>query len=245
MYESNYPLSLKSILLHNEKQDFSIDINKGTLNFILGPENSGKSRLIKKIVGIENSVSGQILYYGQNIQTIKKQNLMLYFPSTSILFEDRKVIDNIVIICELSNISLKHIERRIKKISPIYGLDTIKNIKISKLPKSIKSILILSLIEIILPEIVVIGTQDFHGDQLKEDYFYKRLFQLKNQGFTIVISTQRFSYIDYADNIILLVDSKPLFVGNPRDIMNIDNPKEIELMLLKKIEESYERIKIN
>lgn len=245
MCESIYPLSLKSILLQKDKQDFSIDINKCTLNFILGPENAGKSRLIKKICGLDSSVGGQVLYYGQDFQNIKKQNLLLYFPSSSILFEDRKVIDNIVIICELSNIPLKYIERRIKRISPIYGLETIKNIKISRLPKSIKSIIILSLIEIILPEIVVIGTQDFYGDQLREDYFYKRLFQLKNQGFTIVVSTQRFSYVDYADNIILLVDSKPLFVGNPKNLLKIDNPKEIELMLLKKIEESYERIKIN
>ncbi|MFN3412239.1 MAG: ATP-binding cassette domain-containing protein [Exilispira sp.] len=238
-------LSLNSIFIKDRDKSFSIDFYKGSLNIILGPENSGKSILCRKIAGIDNTVGGEIKYFDKTLNQIKNQNLILYFPSTNIFFENRTVIDNLIILSELSSIPLNCIEKRIKKISPVYGLKPIKNIKLINLPKSIKSILILSLIEIIMPEIVVISSQDFYGDQLREDFFYKRLYYLKNLGYTFVISSQRFGYINYCDSIILLVDNKPVFAGNLNNLSNIDNPKDIELILLKKIEENYERIKID
>ncbi len=245
-----FPISLISLYpkYENQKDDnksVNLKISKGSLAVILGPENSGKNLLCKKIAGIDNTILGEILYFGKSINEIKKQNLLLYIPSSNLFFENRTIIENLVILGEFSNIPLKIIERRIKKISPTYGLENIKNVKLVKLPKSIKSILILCLIEIVMPEIVIIAAQDFYGDQLKEEFFFKRLVFLKNLGITIIIATQRFSNIDNSDNIILLSESKPLFIGNPQSISKINNPKDIELMLLKKIEESYERIKIN
>lgn len=241
----NISLSLNSIFIKEKNKSFSIDFYKGSLNFILGPENSGKSILCKKIAGLDNTSGGEIKYFNRKLNQIKNQNLILYFPSTNIFFENRTVMDNLIILSELSSIPLNFIEKRIKKISPVYGLKAIKNIKLINLSKSIKSILILSLIEIIMPEIVVISSQDFYGDQLREDFFYKRLYYLKNLGYTFVISSQRFGYINYCDTIILLVDNNPVFTGNLNNLSNMDNPKDIELMLLKKIEESYEGIKIN
>lgn len=243
--KNNYPISLYNIFANESDKGFSLDIRKGSLNIILGSENSGKSLLSKKIAGFENSVTGQIKYYGKNLDEIKDQNLILYFPSSNIFFENRTVLENLVILGELSNINIKFIAKRIKRISSTYGLEPIKNIKLINLPKSINSILILSLIEIKMPEIVIISTQDFYGDQIREDFFIERLYNLKNLGMTIILSTQRYRNIRNADNIILLSESKALFYGNPRKILNTENPKDIELLLLKKIEESYERIKIN
>lgn len=244
-YQIVNPISLKSLFKTDKFDGIDLNFPRGSLNIILGPENSGKNDLCKKIAGLESPIPGDILYYNDKIDNIKRKNLILYFPTSNIFFENRKVIDNLVILSELSNISLKFIEKRIKKISPSYGLNIIKDFKLINLPKSIRSIMLLCLIEIILPEIVVISTQDFYGDQIREDFFFKRLAYLKNLGHTIIISTQRFSNIDNSDNIILLSSSKPLFAGNPKNILRLDDPKNIELMLLKKIEESYERIKIN
>lgn len=254
MFDSyKYPISLKSLSLSlNDKTDLkgdvksiTLDLPKGSLNIILGPENSGKSSLCKKLAGIDKNISGQILYFGMPFDRVKKQNFLLYIPSSNIFFENRKVIENLVILGEFANIPLKYIEKRIKKISPFYSLENIKNIKLIKLSKAIKSVIILCLIEIVLPEIVIISAQDFYGDELLEEFFFKRLVNLKNLGITIIVSTQRFSNIDNIDNIILLSDSKPVFVGNPVELLNINNPNDIQLTLLKKIEESYERIKIN
>lgn len=240
-----YPISLKYLYSKDENKGLNLVLSKGSLTVILGSENSGKKILCKKIAGIDSTIPGEVLYFGKNIHEIKNQNLLLYIPSSNLFFENRTIIENLVILGEFSNIPLKIIERRIKKISPSYGLENIKNLKLLKLPKSIKSILILCLIEIVLPEIVIISAQDFYGDQLKEEFFFKRLIYLKNLGLTIIIATQRFSNIDNSDNIILLSESKPIFIGNHTNIAKINNPKDIELMLLKKIEESYERIKIN
>ncbi len=235
-----YPLILKSITFKNSNIPIDLNVFKGSLTVIVGAENSGKSVLCKKIAGLENQIDGSILYYGKSFENIKDHNLILYIPSANIFFESRTVIENLVILSELANIPLKFVERRIKNISSFYGLNNIKNTKLYKLTKSIIPLLNLALIEIIKPQIVIISTQEFYGDQLREDFYFDRLYYLKHNGFTIVLATQRLKNIRYADNIILLSEFKPIFVGNPSKISGNENPKEIELFLLKKIEESYE-----
>lgn len=53
--------------------DISLSIPKGTLGGILGPNGAGKSSLIKACMGLTTPLSGEVLFFGQRLEKMRKK----------------------------------------------------------------------------------------------------------------------------------------------------------------------------
>jgi len=224
-----------------ETDKVTISLNQGELLIVTGPENSGKNELLLQIAGIKKIHSGKILYFDEEKLPRNRKNYLIYVPSSQLFFENRTVEENIVIMCELANIPFNYASRKIKPLYYIYGLERMKHTVVKDLPKSINSILSLFVMEIIMPEVLIIGTQDFYGDQISEDFFFERLSYIKNKGIAIAIASQRFGNLNYADKILLLSEKEILFNGTKRDLEQLSTGQNIEIGLMEILEKSYHK----
>ena len=125
----SYRYSSGKYIFKNKNLDFNIDNN--TIVGITGPSCSGKSTLMKLLIGMYPVESGNIYIDGKNINDIDSEYLrsrVIYVNQSSKLF-DKKVIENIMYGCIDPN-KCKSYLNKIMKYPKIY--DLYENIDIYK-----------------------------------------------------------------------------------------------------------------
>lgn len=66
----------------------TLGIPEGTISVVLGPSGTGKSVLIKHLIGLLYPDSGEVLVHGQNVQDLKTSELLEMRRKFGILFQD-------------------------------------------------------------------------------------------------------------------------------------------------------------
>ena len=99
-------IELKSLYKSFEDKDVLIDINaqfeNGKTNLIIGQSGSGKTVLMKSIVGLLTPEKGEILYDGRNFLSMSKnekktlrREMGMIFQSAA-LFDSQTVLENVM-----------------------------------------------------------------------------------------------------------------------------------------------------
>ena len=116
-------IELKSIYKSFEDKDVLVDINarfeNGKTNLIIGQSGSGKTVLMKSIVGLLTPEQGEILYDGRNFLSMNKKEkkalrreLGMIFQSAA-LFDSLSVLENVMFPLDMfSNDTLRDRTRR-------------------------------------------------------------------------------------------------------------------------------------
>ena len=116
-------IELKSIYKSFEDKDVLIDINarfeNGKTNLIIGQSGSGKTVLMKSIVGLLTPERGEILYDGRNFLSMNKKEKIslrremgMIFQSAA-LFDSLSVLENVMFPLDMfSNDTLRNRTRR-------------------------------------------------------------------------------------------------------------------------------------
>ena len=78
----------KSFGSHTVLQDITFDVPKGKITAILGPSGTGKSVLLKNIIGLLRPEAGDIIVDGENIVGMKEKDLYRIRRKFGVLFQD-------------------------------------------------------------------------------------------------------------------------------------------------------------
>ncbi|AII14983.1 spermidine/putrescine ABC transporter, ATP-binding protein [Campylobacter iguaniorum] len=104
--------------------DINFSAKKGELVTLLGPSGCGKSTLLRCICGLSDPQSGKIILDDKDITkvSIKKRNIGMVFQNYA-LFPNLNVYENIAYGLKIKNLDKKDIEKRVKKMLEIVGLE--------------------------------------------------------------------------------------------------------------------------
>lgn len=78
--------------------DISAVFDEGKTNLIIGRSGSGKTVLIKNIIGLMKPDSGEILYDGRDIITMDKQDLNILRREMGMLFQGSALFDSMTVL---------------------------------------------------------------------------------------------------------------------------------------------------
>ena len=78
----------KSFGSHTVLQDITFDVPKGRITAILGPSGTGKSVLLKNIIGLLRPDAGEIWVDGENIVGMSEKDLYRIRRKFGVLFQD-------------------------------------------------------------------------------------------------------------------------------------------------------------
>lgn len=78
--------------------DISADFYTGKTNLIIGQSGSGKTVLMKSIVGLVTPDSGQILYNGKDLLTLSQSETRLLRSEIGMLFQGSALFDSLTVI---------------------------------------------------------------------------------------------------------------------------------------------------
>lgn len=107
----------------------SFNVDDARLIVILGPSGTGKTVLLKAILGLMPVDSGEVLFDGKSIQAIDeseiyeiRKNIGFVFQGTA-LFDSMNVLDNIALpIVEHTSASTSEVKDKVTQILEIIGM---------------------------------------------------------------------------------------------------------------------------
>jgi ABC-2 type transport system ATP-binding protein len=202
--------------------DISIDIAKGELFGVVGPDGAGKSTLMKILATTTEPDRGIYRIGGIEISKMlfNAREKIAYMPQRFGLYEDLTVEENAIFFAKLFGISAHDARKRLKKLYGFSRLGDFHDRLAGKLSGGMKQKLGLICSLIHTPDILILDEPTNGVDPVSRREFWMILYELLADGVTIIVST---SYLDEAERcarVALMNNGRFLSVNDPASIKN-------------------------
>jgi len=190
-------------------KDLSFNVKSGEIFGLLGHNGAGKTTTLRIISGIVDNYDGEVYINGK----------IGYLPEERGLYKDEKVKDVLKFFGELSGMDNKTIEKRIDYYLNRLNIAKYKNSKIKTLSKGNQQ-KIQFLVSIIHNPDIIILDEPFSGlDVINLNLLKDIIFELKNEGKSIILSTHQLEKIErFCDRILILKEGKTIHYGRLDEI---------------------------
>lgn len=201
-------------------ENLTLNIEKGKITGLIGPDGAGKTTLIRLIAGLLHPNEGEIDTLGLN-PYVQKQLInekIGYMPQRFGLYEDLSVIENLTLYAELKGIKKNEKKAIFEKLLDFTDLNRFQERPAGALSGGMKQKLGLACALLGTPELLLLDEPSVGVDPISRQELIKMVKELATEGIAILWST---AYLDEAQNFdtcILLNDGKILYSGLPYDL---------------------------
>ena len=114
--------------------DVSFALRGGQTKIVLGGSGSGKSTMLKLMMGLELPDAGEVMIDGENITLMNERELSRVRPKVGIVFQEAGLFDSLSVFENVAyrlfelNIEEREIEERVRKVLGFVGLESAINL---------------------------------------------------------------------------------------------------------------------
>lgn len=211
-----------------------LTIHKGEITTIIGKSGEGKSVLLKHIVGLLEPDSGEVLYEGRAIHSLKpkerkaiKSKISYMFQGTA-LFDSMTVYENIALpLVETTQLKEADIRSRVGRQMEQFDLTESADKYPSQLSGGMKKRVALARAMVTEPEIILFDEPTTGLDPVRKNTVHSMIsgYQ-KKYGFTAVLVSHEIPDVFYISQRIAMLDQgKIIFQGTPTEIRSVGSPE--------------------
>jgi phospholipid/cholesterol/gamma-HCH transport system ATP-binding protein len=205
------------------------EVQPGEIFVIMGPSGSGKSVLLKHLIGLETPDAGEILINGESNQTpeiASKYRLALVFQSGA-LFSSLTVGENVGLY--LSEHRLKppeEIARIVAEMLDTVGLKGTEDKMPSDLSGGMKKRVAIARALVIDPQLILYDEPTSELDPLSSVVIGEEILKLQRriQVTSLVVSHDRDLAFGVADRIAVINEGRILTIGTPEEVKRFNDP---------------------
>jgi ABC-2 type transport system ATP-binding protein len=198
--------------------DLSFTIKPGEILGIIGPNGAGKTTTIKMIMDIIQPDSGEVKILGEKFSESAKNNIG-YMPEERGLYKKARVIDTIVYLATLKGMDKRTAVAKANKLLEQTGMLPNARKKMEELSKGMSQLIQFIVTTIHDPQLLIMD-EPFSGlDPVNAESSMKWLLDLRNQGRSIVLSTDQMNQVEEMCDRILMVDhGRAVLYGDLKEI---------------------------
>ena len=206
-----------------------LSVERGEIFVIMGPSGSGKSVLLKHIIGLETPDEGEILLENQSIHhtdVARRYRLAMVFQSGALLSS----------LTVGENVGLYLAEHRLKKPAEIdqivteklefLGLKGVKNKLPSELSGGMKKRVAIARALVIDPQLILYDEPTSELDPLSAITIGEEILALQERIHvtSLVVTHDRDLAFGVATRMAIMSEGEILFVGTPAEVRRNDHP---------------------
>ena len=232
--------------------DVSLSIERGQSLVIIGASGSGKSVLLKHMVGLLKPDRGQVWFDGKRIDDLPERALVPVRKRFGFLFQMGALFDSLTV---EQNISFPLEEHTNKKPEEIHEIVTQKLRMVGlpdigwKMPAELsggqKKRVALARAIALNPEVILYDEPTTGLDPIRADVINELIIKLKKElnVTSIVVTHDMASAFKVGDRIVMLYEGKLIFDGTPEQVKESTNPIVRRFVLGEASEEELETLK--
>jgi phospholipid/cholesterol/gamma-HCH transport system ATP-binding protein len=206
-----------------------LEIQPGEIFVIMGPSGSGKSVLLKHIIGLETPDAGEILINGESIQTPEiaaKYRMALVFQSGALL-SSLTVGENVgLYLTEHRLKSPEEIKKIVAENLEAVGLKDVADKMPNDLSGGMKKRVAIARALASEPQVILYDEPTSELDPLSAVVIGEEILELKNKFHvtSIVVSHDRALAFGVADRIAVINEGRIVTVGTPDEVKKFNDP---------------------
>jgi lipooligosaccharide transport system ATP-binding protein len=205
-------------------------VRRGESFGLLGPNGAGKSTTMKMIAATSQRTGGDLVILGKdpNTQGPEIRAHLGVVPQQDNLDRELKVWENLMVYGRYFGLNRKWLKGKIEELLEFAQLVEKRNNKTEELSGGMKRRLTIARGLINEPEILLLDEPTTGLDPQARHILWDRLFRLKEQGVTLVITTH---YMDEAeqlcDRLMVMDKGKIMAEGSPAELIKKYSSKEV------------------
>ncbi|MBB3285097.1 MULTISPECIES: ATP-binding cassette domain-containing protein [Rhizobium] len=201
--------------------DVSLDVRKGALTALVGPDGAGKTTLLRLACGLIAPDSGSLRVIGFDIATEPQhvQDRIGYMPQKFGLYEDLSVQENLDLYADLHGVTQSKRDETYPRLFEMTQLGRFKERPAGKLSGGMKQKLGLACTLVRAPELLLLDEPTVGVDPLSRRELWEIVFKLvKEDGLSVIVATSYLDEAERCEHAVLMHAGKILDQGPPADI---------------------------
>ncbi len=223
----------KSFGNHKVLDGVNLKVKKGESVVVIGRSGSGKTVLIKHIIGLLKPDAGEVWVEGVKVNELKEKELNQLRRRFGMLFQYAALFDSMTVgenvgFALLQNTQMKReeIRERVKECLRVVGLEGVEHLNPAELSGGMKKRVGLARAIALQPEIILYDEPSTGIDPIMADAINNLIIELKEKlkVTSVAITHDMVSAFKIADRIAVLYKGKIIETGSPEEIKNSRNP---------------------
>lgn len=214
-------------------QGLDLEVERGETLVIIGQSGSGKSILIKHLIGLIMPDKGKIYVDGVEITRLTEDERYRIRRKFAMLFQGAALFDSLTVLQNVSfglerytDLSRKKINETARQSLLRVGLRGVENLMPHELSGGMRKRVGLARAIAYKPEIILYDEPSTGIDPIRADAINDLIIQMKKdlKMTSLVITHDMVSTYKVADRVAMLYQGKIIVTGTPEEIRNSDNP---------------------
>jgi ABC-2 type transport system ATP-binding protein len=206
----------------------NLEINRGEIFGLLGPNGSGKTTTIKLLLGLLFPTEGQAFIFGQPAGEVKKNERIGYLPEESYLYRFLNAEETLDFYGRLFNMPAEKRRRRAGELIDMVGLSADKKRMLREYSKGMRQRIGLAQALINDPDLVILDEPTSGLDPLGARWMKNLILDLRKLGKTVIMSSHRLEDVqDVCDRIAILNDGELQAYGDVKTLLQDTNRIEL------------------
>jgi phospholipid/cholesterol/gamma-HCH transport system ATP-binding protein len=208
----------------------SFSVNPGEIFVIMGPSGSGKSVLLKHIIGLEHPNQGDILIQGTSVgnmdDILERFRIAMVFQSGGLL-NSLTVGENVGLYLSEHRLKKpKEIEQIVREKLELVGLEKIEHKMPGELSGGMKKRVAIARALVMEPQLILYDEPTSELDPLSAVTIIEEIVSLRDRicVTSIVVSHDRDLAFGIADRIAIIHQGRILFIGTPDEVKAHKDP---------------------
>ena len=197
-----------------------LDVRRARIHGFLGPNGSGKSTTIRMLCGLLTPTTGEIGVLGYEIprQAEELRRKVGYMTQKFSLFEDLSVMENLRFIANIYTLPRSVQKRRFPEVLERYELGRLVKQRAGTLSGGQKQRLALAAATLHEPELLFLDEPTSAVDPENRRAFWEILFDLVDEGATILVSTHYMDEAERCHELAILDLGQLVAAGEPAQL---------------------------
>jgi len=227
--------------------DVSVAVPEGTILGIIGPSGAGKTTLVRLMTGALTPTDGEVRVMGEDPSRFKRhtRERIGYMPQLFALYPDLSARENVDFVASLFGLLWWRRRRRTRQVLELVDLWKVRNRHAGKLSGGMQRRLELASALVHDPAVLFLDEPTAGIDPLLRAAIWRELTRLRDEGRTLLVTTQYVGEAEQCDAVLLISDGRVIAAGKPEelrrsalggDVVDVEATGPIDLSALRQLD---------
>jgi ABC-2 type transport system ATP-binding protein len=210
----------KSFGGHEVLHALDLEVVPGTIVGIIGPSGCGKTTLIRVLTGVYRSSTGAVLVFGKAPEDFSPADRTRfgYMPQIPVLFPTLTLWNNLRFMAQLYGVRRRGRRRRLRQLLEFVELWDDRKTLLATASGGMQRRLTLASTLVHAPELLFLDEPTAGIDPILRDRFWTRFRELRDQGQTLIVTTQYVGEAALCDQVAVMSEGRIIAVAPPEEL---------------------------